>query len=203
MVVTLANPAQGDAAFKALQGPAQDEDAEFTDDALEAMYAATGGYPYFIQAYGATVWDLAPGSPITAEDVAYGIKRSFAVDELPGGPTYQMDYLKDGDKYKGPYQDGEDFAGVEVVDEKTIEIHLRNEWPTLPYFASFTQMSPIPKDKDTKEEYGNKPIATGPYKFKEYLARARDAGTRDDGCDFRATQHDRRFSTHGGELWRA
>ena len=81
------------------------------------------------------------GSPITAEDVAYGIKRSFAVDELPGGPTYQMDYLKDGDKYKGPYQDGEDFAGVEAVDEKTIEIHLRNEWPTCLLYTS-----PSPRD---------------------------------------------------------
>ena len=34
------------------------------------MYDATGGYPYFIQAYGKTVWDLAPRSPITAADVA-------------------------------------------------------------------------------------------------------------------------------------
>jgi hypothetical protein len=33
------------------------------------MYAATGGYPYFIQAYGKAVWDLAPASPITVEDV--------------------------------------------------------------------------------------------------------------------------------------
>jgi len=38
--------------------------------ALSALYAATGGYPYFIQAYGKTVWDLAPRSPITATDVA-------------------------------------------------------------------------------------------------------------------------------------
>jgi hypothetical protein len=34
------------------------------------MYDATGGYPYFIQAYGKAVWDLAPRSPITADDVA-------------------------------------------------------------------------------------------------------------------------------------
>jgi len=33
------------------------------------MYAATGGYPYFIQAYGKVAWDSAPGSPITGEDV--------------------------------------------------------------------------------------------------------------------------------------
>ncbi len=59
-----------DAADRALAAPAAEEDAEFTAEGLEAMYAATGGYPYFIQAYGKTVWDLAPRSPITADDVA-------------------------------------------------------------------------------------------------------------------------------------
>ncbi len=59
-----------DAADRALSAPAAEEDASFTDDALAAMYAATGGYPYFIQAYGKAVWDLAPRSPITPEDVA-------------------------------------------------------------------------------------------------------------------------------------
>ena len=48
------------AADAALQMPARDEDAEFTDDALAAMYALTGGYPYFVQAYGKAVWDCAP-----------------------------------------------------------------------------------------------------------------------------------------------
>ncbi|GGK56410.1 ATP-binding protein [Ornithinimicrobium pekingense] len=58
-----------EAAERALQAPAEDEDAEWAPDALEAMYVATGGYPYFIQAYGKEVWDLAPASPISAEDV--------------------------------------------------------------------------------------------------------------------------------------
>jgi len=53
----------------ALQVPAKDEGAEFHEDALEAMYAATGGYPYFIQAYGKVAWDSAPTSPITGEDI--------------------------------------------------------------------------------------------------------------------------------------
>jgi hypothetical protein len=58
-----------EAADRALTAPAEDEDAAYTNDALAAMYAATGGYPYFIQAYGKAVWDLAPQSPITADDV--------------------------------------------------------------------------------------------------------------------------------------
>lgn len=59
-----------DAADRALVAPADEEDAEFTPDALAAMYDATRGYPYFIQAYGRAVWDLAPRTPITADDVA-------------------------------------------------------------------------------------------------------------------------------------
>jgi len=57
------------AADLALQSPAKDEGGEFHEEALEAMYAATGGYPYFIQAYGKVAWDSAPGSPITGEDI--------------------------------------------------------------------------------------------------------------------------------------
>jgi hypothetical protein len=57
-------------ADRALVTPAADEGAEFEPDALEALYAATDGYPYFVQAYGKVAWDVAPRSPITAADVA-------------------------------------------------------------------------------------------------------------------------------------
>ena len=59
-----------EAADLALTAPADDEGAGYEGAALEAMYSATGGYPYFIQAYGKAVWDRAPRSPITADDVA-------------------------------------------------------------------------------------------------------------------------------------
>jgi hypothetical protein len=58
------------AADLALRAPARDEGADFDDDGLAAMYAATAGYPYFVQAYGKVAWDVAPRSPITAADVA-------------------------------------------------------------------------------------------------------------------------------------
>lgn len=67
-----------DAADRALAAPAEDEDACFTEEALGAMYAATGGYPYFIQAYGKAVWDLAPRSPITGDDVAVAAPEAEA-----------------------------------------------------------------------------------------------------------------------------
>ncbi len=58
------------AAALALTAPAAEEDAAWSVEALAAMYAVTGGYPYFVQAYGKAVWDRAPRSPITAPDVA-------------------------------------------------------------------------------------------------------------------------------------
>jgi hypothetical protein len=59
-----------DAADLALRVPAEDEEASYDEEALAALYDATGGYPYFIQAYGKTVWDLAPRAPMTVADVA-------------------------------------------------------------------------------------------------------------------------------------
>ncbi|WP_307240903.1 ATP-binding protein [Kineosporia succinea] len=58
-----------EAAARALRSPAQEEGADFTEEALAAMYEVTAGYPYFIQAYGKGAWDVAPRTPITADDV--------------------------------------------------------------------------------------------------------------------------------------
>jgi AAA ATPase domain len=66
------------AADAALRRPAQEEDADFDDDALAAMYSATGGYPYFVQAYGKVAWDLAPRSPISSADVAVAVPEAEA-----------------------------------------------------------------------------------------------------------------------------
>jgi AAA ATPase domain len=57
------------AADLALLAPAQREGVTFTGDALDALYAAADGYPYFVQAYGKVTWDVAAASPVTAADV--------------------------------------------------------------------------------------------------------------------------------------
>ena len=59
-----------DAADQALLAPAEREDVYFKQDALDALYAAADGYPYFVQAYGKVAWDVAAASPIAAADVA-------------------------------------------------------------------------------------------------------------------------------------
>ncbi len=62
----------------ALAVPARDEGADFAADALDAMYEATGGYPYFVQAYGKVAWDVAPRGPITAADIAVAAPEAEA-----------------------------------------------------------------------------------------------------------------------------
>jgi peptide/nickel transport system substrate-binding protein len=108
------------------------------------------------------------GSPVTAKDFAYAIKRSFAHDLYDAGPTYQIQFFKDGEKYKGPYASGDNYAGVATPDESTLVIHLAKKFDDLPFYAAFPMFTPIPKAKDTKKNYEQKPMATGPYQVASY-----------------------------------
>ncbi len=110
----------------------------------------------------------ADGSDVKVEDLAYAIKRSFAHDVYSTGPTYQLTFLKDGDKYKGPYTSGDSYSGVETPDASTLVVHLAKPFPDLPLYMSFPAFTPIPKAKDTKEQYQNNPMATGPYQFDSF-----------------------------------
>ena len=57
------------AADRALCAPAAREEVAYEAKALDLLYEKSGGYPYFVQAYGKATWDHAPASPITAADV--------------------------------------------------------------------------------------------------------------------------------------
>jgi hypothetical protein len=66
------------AAELALRAPAHDEGVDFTEQALHDLYELTAGYPYFVQAYGKVVWDVAPRSPITPDDIRVGAPEAEA-----------------------------------------------------------------------------------------------------------------------------
>jgi len=110
----------------------------------------------------------ADGTEVKVDDLAYAIKRSFAHDVYANGPTYQLTYFKDGDKYKGPYTSGDTYAGVETPDATTLIIHLARPFSDLPFYLTFPAFSPMQKAKDTKDNYKNAPIATGPYQFDQF-----------------------------------
>ena len=112
------------------------------------------------------------GSPVTANDVAYGIARSFSGD-LAEGPHYIQQWLADSSDYnktyKGPYNGGADLPpGVTVPDAQTIVFTFPKAHCDMPYAATLPMTAPVPKAKDTKGEYDRHPFSSGPYKIKSY-----------------------------------
>jgi peptide/nickel transport system substrate-binding protein len=107
------------------------------------------------------------GRPITAQDVKYGIQRSFASDVIVGGPTYVVDLLDDpANPYPGPYsteEDDPDLVSVETPDARTIIFRLRAPQPDLPFVMALPSSSPVPIEADSGAGYGNDPVSSGPY----------------------------------------
>lgn len=62
-------PLSRDAAEAALRNPIEQEGEQIEDGAIDAVYAATEGYAYFVQEWGKQCWEVADISPITANDV--------------------------------------------------------------------------------------------------------------------------------------
>nr|WP_296065715.1 ABC transporter substrate-binding protein [uncultured Actinoplanes sp.] len=113
------------------------------------------------------------GSPVTANDVAYGVARSFSPD-LSEGPHYIQQWLTDGGAdynktYKGPYNGGGDLPpGVTVPDAQTIRFTFPKPHCDMPYATTMPTSAPVPKAKDTKTDYDRRVFSSGPYKIKSY-----------------------------------
>jgi hypothetical protein len=67
----------------ALVRPSLEHDVAWREDAVQAALTVAGGYPYFLQAIGKHVWDVARTSPITLDDVTVGL--GFAQREVDEG----------------------------------------------------------------------------------------------------------------------
>jgi peptide/nickel transport system substrate-binding protein len=110
------------------------------------------------------------GSTIKCEDIKYGTMRAFAADVLDGGPSYPIDFISSPEGYKGPYAEPDkDLSGV-VCSPKgdSITYKLQTPVPYFPYIVTFGAFSPVPKAKDTKQNYDLRPFSAGPYKVESY-----------------------------------
>ncbi|MFF2474635.1 ABC transporter substrate-binding protein [Streptomyces sp. NPDC058066] len=111
------------------------------------------------------------GSPITSKDVKYAVERSnFARDVLSLGPNYFQQFLKGGDKYKGPYKDksAEGLKSIETPDDTTIVFHLNQAFQEFDYLVATPQTAPVPQAKDDGIDYVKHIVSSGSYQFQSY-----------------------------------
>ncbi len=71
---TVGPPLDRDAAADALRIPVRQHGGDFTDDALDVLVTASGGYPYFLQEFGKAIWNLAPEAPFQTEDAELAVE---------------------------------------------------------------------------------------------------------------------------------
>jgi len=125
------------------------------------------------------------GSAVTCEDIKYGVSRTFATDVITDGPTYAIGMLDiptdpatGASTYKGPYSTdaNNDVASFDKAitcsaDHKTITFNLKRSVGDFNYTTTYLSFGPVPKAKDTGDQYDLSPVSTGPYKIKSYKAK--------------------------------
>lgn len=112
------------------------------------------------------------GTPITAQDIKYGIERAWASDVIAGGPVFLVKLLDPNKEYPGPYKDtSPDKLGlkaIETPDAKTIVFKLPVANGDFEQMLAMPAASPVKREKDTESKYGLKPFSSGPYKIDSY-----------------------------------
>lgn len=109
------------------------------------------------------------GQPITAQDVKYGVMRSFDREVFPLGATWMPDLLENDNGFEGPYATTEkDLTSVQTPDDRTLVFHFSGPQSDADWIMSMPYTAPVPKAADTKGGYGNRPVASGPYKIEDY-----------------------------------
>lgn len=111
--------------------------------------------------------EYADGSTITAQDIKFGIERSFD-PQLQGGLSYHKALLVGGEKYQGPAK-GKQLASIETPDKSTIVFHLVRPFADWGWIASMPAFAPVPvKAGMGIPKYDHTPPSSGPYEVASY-----------------------------------
>jgi peptide/nickel transport system substrate-binding protein len=109
------------------------------------------------------------GQPITAQDVKYGVMRSFDREVFPDGATWMPDLFENDTGFESPYTTPDkDLTSVETPDDKTLVFHFNGPQSDADWIMSMPYTAPVPKAADTKEAYGDRPVSSGPYTIEDY-----------------------------------
>ncbi|MER7729464.1 ABC transporter substrate-binding protein [Streptomyces erythrochromogenes] len=151
-------------------GPGKESTELVPDLATAKAEISDGGKTYKYTLKDNVTWE--DGSPVTAQDIKYGIQRTWAQDVISGGPVYLQQVLDPKTEYQGPYKDtAPDKLGlkaIETPDAKTIIFKLPTPNGDFEQMLAMPAASPVKQDKDTAAKYGLKPFSNGPYKIDSY-----------------------------------
>ncbi|MEV1026192.1 ABC transporter substrate-binding protein [Streptomyces sp. NPDC050264] len=152
------------------------------DLASSTAKVTDGGKTYTYTLRDGVTWE--DGSPITSQDIKYGIERIWATDTITGGPQYLKQNLDPKGEYKGPYKDkSKDKLGLKSIqtpDAKTIVFKLPKANGDFEQFLAMPSGSPVKQEKDTATKYTQHPFSSGPYKFQSYKANKKIVLVRND-----------------------
>ncbi|MEU6378183.1 ABC transporter substrate-binding protein [Streptomyces sp. NPDC046909] len=131
------------------------------DLATDAGTVKDGGKTWSFTLKDGVKWE--DGAVVSIDDVRHTFERLFA-DFVTEGPRYPQGWLEGGDKYKGPYE-GKHLSSIET-DGNTITFRLKEAHADFPFMLAMRGYSIVPKAKDTKKKYDQRPYSCGPYKIE-------------------------------------
>lgn len=114
------------------------------------------------------------GTPITAQDVKFGVERSLDPSISIGSPYARLT-LDVPKGYKGYYNSGE-LKSIQTPDEKTIIFKLAKPYADFPSVVGQAPFTPFPHKqakKVTTTSVDKQPVASGPYRVTEYKTGAK------------------------------
>ncbi|MFB9177754.1 ABC transporter substrate-binding protein [Dactylosporangium sucinum] len=138
------------------------------DLATDTGTTSDGGKTWKFTLKGGLKFD--DGTPVTAQDVKYGIERLYDPGKVLG-PKYVPQWLSGSDytkSYQGPAKSGSlPDSVVQTPDDKTIVFHLQDVHAEFPFAVAMPYTSPVLKSRAGKA-YDNAPASTGPYKIDSH-----------------------------------
>jgi peptide/nickel transport system substrate-binding protein len=155
--------------------PATDENALpklLPDLATDAGAVTNAGKTWSFTLRGDAKWQ--DGKPVTCADVKYGISRTFATNQITGGPTYALALLdvprnSDGSStYAGPYAK----TGTPAFDKavvcagRTITFKLATPIPDFNQVLAMPSFGPVRSDKDRGAASSTEIFSNGPYMLR-------------------------------------